>query len=146
MKTVSRTAIVPYSADAMFKLVADIESYPGFLPWCSDARVLERDEDSVIASIGIDYKGVRQAFTTRNRFQSGKVMEMQLVEGPFRVLRGFWRFTPLDENSCKVALDLEFEFANRLLGMAIGGVFSDIATRMVDAFCERATECYGGKV
>lgn len=145
MKTVSRSAIVPYSAEAMFNLVADIESYPGFLPWCSDTRILERDEDSVIASIGIDYKGVRQTFTTRNRFQPGKVMEMHLVEGPFKVLRGYWRFTPLDETSCKVALDLEFEFANRLLGVAIGGIFSDIATRMVDAFCERATECYGGK-
>jgi ribosome-associated toxin RatA of RatAB toxin-antitoxin module len=145
MKTVSRSAIVAYSADKMFDLVSDIESYPLFLPWCSDARILERGEDNVTASIGIDYKGVRQAFTTRNRFQESKVMEMQLVEGPFKVLRGFWRFTALDAESCKVALDLEFEFANRLLGLAIGGIFSDIASRMVDAFCERATERYGGK-
>jgi ribosome-associated toxin RatA of RatAB toxin-antitoxin module len=143
MTTISRSAIVPHSTADMFALVADIESYPQFLPWCGSARIVSSTAEEVVASIEISYKGVRKAFTTRNRLQPGKTMEMHLVEGPFRQLQGFWRFQPLDAGSCKVSLDLEFQFSNALVGMAIGGVFKDIAGTLVDSFCERARQKYG---
>ena len=143
MTTLSRHAIVPYSANEMYRLVSDIESYPDFLPWCGSANVLSADEEVVEASIGIDYKGVKKSFTTRNRLQKGKTMEMHLVDGPFRKLQGFWRFESLDDSACKVALDLEFEFSNRLVAMTVGRVFNDIAGKLVDSFSQRAHALYG---
>ncbi|MCG6975471.1 MAG: type II toxin-antitoxin system RatA family toxin [Acidiferrobacterales bacterium] len=143
MTTLSRHAIVSHSASAMYKLVADIESYPKFLPWCGGAKILSADTELVEASIDIDYKGVKKGFTTRNRLQHDKTMEMHLVDGPFKKLQGFWRFDPLDDNACKVSLDLEFEFSSRIVGMTIGRVFNEIAGKMVDSFCQRADEIYG---
>ncbi len=143
MSTVSRSAIVPHSAFDMYALVADIESYPEFLPWCGGSRIASSTDEEIVASIEIAYKGIRKSFTTRNRLQPGKVLEMHLVEGPFRKLQGFWRFAPLDGQSCKVSLDLEFEFSNTLVRLAVGPVFSDIAGTLVDSFCERARQKYG---
>src|SRR5258708_35839048 len=90
---IHRSALVPYSAREMFELVADIPSYPKFLPWCAAARVLSREaEDAVIASIDIDYHGVHKTFTTRNLLQRDKAMEIRLLDGPFSFLQGFWNF------------------------------------------------------
>lgn len=143
MTTLSRHAIVSHSVNDMFQLVADIESYPKFLPWCGGAKILRSDPEVVEAAIEIDYKGVKKSFTTRNRLQHDKTMEMHLVDGPFRKLQGFWRFDPLDDNACKVSLDLDFEFSSRIVGMTIGRVFNEIAGKMVDSFCQRADEIYG---
>lgn len=143
MTILSRHAIVSHSVNEMFQLVADIESYPKFLPWCGGAKILSSDPEVVEAAIEIDYKGVRKSFTTRNRLQHDKTMEMHLVDGPFKKLQGFWRFDPLDDNACKVSLDLEFEFSSRIVGMTIGRVFNEIAGKMVDSFCQRADEIYG---
>jgi len=127
----------------MYGLVADIESYGKFLPWCSGARIVARDADSVTAAIGIAYQGVHKTFTTRNRLEPGRVMELQLVNGPFKSLQGYWRFEALDERACKVSLNLEFEFSNRLLAFAVGPVFSSIANGLVESFRRRAEEIYG---
>lgn len=143
MASVARSALVPYSAQQMFDLVADVDSYRDFLPWCNDSRVLSRDEDVMEACILISKAGVERSFTTRNRLQAGKMMEMRLVEGPFRHLEGFWRFHPLREDACKVSLDLDFEFSNKMVTLAFGKVFTQIANAMVDAFVKRAREVYG---
>ena len=140
---VQKSAIVPYSPEEMYALVDDIERYPEFLPWCGSARVLERAEDTVKASIEIAKGSVRKSFTTLNRLQPGKMIEMRLVEGPFRRLEGFWRFDPLGGSGCKVRLDLEFEFASRMMSLVIGPVFNQIANTLVDAFHQRAVEVYG---
>jgi len=141
--SVQRTALVPYTPREMFDLVSDIESYPQFLPWCSGARVLSREEDEVRASIDISKGALHKTFTTLNREQPGKMIEMRLVEGPFKRLEGFWRFDPLGEGACKVSLDLEFDFATPMLRMVVGPVFSQIANSLVDAFHRRAEEVYG---
>ncbi len=144
MPHIHRHAIVPYSAAQMFALVDDVPAYPEFLPWCGSARELYRDEDEVEATVEIAKGSVRKTFTTRNRLQKDKMIEMRLVSGPFKHLEGFWRFEPLGEGqACKVSLDLDFEFANRLLSMAIGPVFNAIANSLVDAFVKRAREVYG---
>lgn len=86
MTTVSRSALVPYSAGEMYALVDDIESYPQFLPWCKSSKVFSRDEDEVRASIELARGGIQRAFTTCNRLQPGKMIEVRLVEGPFHHL------------------------------------------------------------
>ncbi len=140
---VSRMALMPYSAGEMYDLVDNIEAYPEFLPWCKSATVLSRSDDEVRANLALSRGGINKSFTTCNRLQRNKIIEMRLVEGPFNHLEGFWRFDNLGEQACKVSLDLEFEFSSRLLGLTVGPVFNQIASTLVDSFCERAVEVYG---
>lgn len=144
MPTVSRSALVRYSSEVMFRLVEDVDAYDRFLPWCKESRVLYRSEDCVRAMIVVSRSGVEKSFTTQNRSHPNKMIDIRLVEGPFRRLNGFWHFQTLPGNACKVALDLEFEFTNRLLGMAFGRVFHQVANSLVDSFVRRADELYGG--
>ncbi len=147
MTLISRNALVPYSVDEMYKLVDDIETYAAFLPWCRSTNVLSRDDNEVKASIEIARGGFNRSFTTLNRLQCNKMIEMRLVEGPFRHLNGFWRFDALkNDRASKISLDLDFEFENRLIALAVGPVFGPIANSMVDAFCKRAVEVYGERI
>jgi len=143
MTTIHKSALVPYGAEQMYKLVDDIPAYPQFLPWCGAAEEISRNEDEVQASLDISHSGVHKSFTTRNRLQPGKSIEMQLVEGPFKYLNGVWRFEALGDAGSKVGLDLEFEFSSKLLGMTFGPIFSKIAGSLVDAFIQRAQKIYG---
>ena len=143
MTCINRTALVPYSAAEMFTLVDDINAYPQFLEWCRSAEELERSADEVTARLELARGSFHKSFTTHNRMQRNKMIEMRLVEGPFRLLEGFWRFENLGERACKVLFDLEFEFSSRLVGVAATPAFSQIANTMVDAFCKRAAEIYG---
>jgi len=143
MTVVNKSALVPHSAEEMYALVDDIESYPDFLPWCKSSTVWSRDENEVKASIELARGAINKTFTTLNRVQKGKMIEIRLIDGPFRHLEGFWRFEALNEQACKVLLDLEYEFSNRLLKMTIGPVFDRIANSLMDAFCQRAGKVYG---
>lgn len=140
---IQKSALVAYTPAEMFALVSDIEAYPEFLPWCRSARVTWRGVDELKASIEMAKGSLQKAFTTHNRHQHNKMIEMRLVEGPFKRLEGFWRFDPLGEQACKVSLDLEFEFASRMLGMMIGPMFGQIANTLVDSFQQRAVQVYG---
>jgi ribosome-associated toxin RatA of RatAB toxin-antitoxin module len=143
MPTVNKSALVEFKPQAMFNIVDDVEKYSEFLPWCGSSSVLSRSEDEVKATIEISHSGMRKSFTTLNRLQPGKIIEVQLIDGPFKHLHGFWRFEALGNKGCKVTLDLEYEFSNKLLGLAIGPVFTQIANTFVDAFCKRAEAIYG---
>jgi len=143
MPVVSKSAIVPYTCAQMYELVDDIPAYQQFLPWCRSTRVWHRDEDEVKASIELARGGIQKTFTTLNRLQKDKMIEMRLVEGPFRRLEGFWRFDALNEDSCKVSLDMEYEFSSTLLKVSIGPVFNQITNTLLDAFIKRAVEIYG---
>jgi ribosome-associated toxin RatA of RatAB toxin-antitoxin module len=140
---IKRSALVHYSAQQMYDLVADIERYGEFLPWCGGARILARDGEKLEASIVIAASGLNRAFTTANRMQSGRRIEMNLKEGPFRKLHGDWHFTPLSETACKIELDLAFEFEHSIVGRILGPVFIPIANGLVDAFHLRAKQLYG---
>ncbi len=142
MTTISKSALVPYSAEEMYELVADVESYPRFLPWCAGARVLARDDAGLIAEIDMAFGGIRKTFTTRNHHTPGR-MDIRLVRGPFSRLEGSWRFDQVGDIGSRISLDLEFDFANRLLALAVGPVFSTIANSLVDSFKKRAREVYG---
>lgn len=143
MPSIERSALVPYSDEQMYALVNDIESYPQFVPGCRSAQVIEQTEQSKVARLDISKAGVGKSFTTRNTLEPSSRIGMELVDGPFRYLRGGWRFQRLDDNACKIILELEFEFANRLLGLAFGNIFNELQSRMVDAFVKRAEQVYG---
>lgn len=143
MPTVNRSALVRHSAQTMFDLVNDFESYPEFLPGCRRARLLESDRDHLIGELTLAKAGVEQSFTTRNDLYEPERIELSLVKGPFKRLQGQWLFTPMGEDACKVALEMNFEFSNRLLGVAFGKLFSQVASQLVDAFTRRADDIYG---
>lgn len=139
---VERSALVNYSQQQMFELVNDIEAYPQFMDGCSGAKVLARGDDWLEARLELSKAGVSQSFVTRNLLQPPHSMTMNLVDGPFKSLRGVWRFTALGPQACKVAFELEFELKNRLLGMAVGKLFESVSNKQVDALCARARQIY----
>ncbi|MDD2739707.1 MAG: type II toxin-antitoxin system RatA family toxin [Methylomonas lenta] len=143
MSVVQKSALVKYSAQQMFDLVDDIESYPQFLPWCSGSRVLRREDDIVEGEIQIAKAGFNKSFTTRNRLDRGGRIQISLLDGPFKSLEGFWSFMPLREDASKVSLDLEFEMAGKLASLAFGPVFNQICNTMLSSFTQRAKAIYG---
>ena len=143
MAVVHKTVFLGYSAQQMFDLVAQVEDYPKFLPWCGEVKVLERGENTLVATLAIHYHGIRQSFTTSNANTPFNQMKMTLVDGPFKCLDGTWSFKALREDACKVEFDLHYEFSNRMLEQLIGPVFGVIANSMVDSFCKRAETVYG---
>ena len=142
MKRIARSAIVEHSAQEMFALVNDIESYPRFLPWCTAAVVEERTPTRVRATLTAGMRGLRQSFTTENDVQPGESIEMRLVKGPFRRFSAAWRFRALSAEACAVEFSLEYEMAGPL-GRLLAPLFDHIADTMVDAFTRRAAELYG---
>lgn len=140
--SIHRSALVMHSADQMYALVNDVQSYPQFLPWCATAQISEQGADFVVATLEVAKGGVRQRFTTRNTLGDQRI-DMALVDGPFSRLGGYWEFHPLREDACKVSLTLEFELKQGLAKMAFGPVFNQAANSMVDAFCARAKQIYG---
>ena len=140
MKKISRTAIVEHSAEAMHALVEDIESYPRFLPWCREARIVERGAGGTQARLTVGLRGLRQSFTTRNVSQPGRAIDMRLVEGPFRSFAASWRFIPLAERACRIEYAMEYEFSSRVLAKVLEPLFDGMADTMVDAFIRRADE------
>jgi ribosome-associated toxin RatA of RatAB toxin-antitoxin module len=144
MSSVSRSAIVNHSAQEMFALVSGIESYPMFLPWCDKATVAERGPGRTVATLRINFRGLKEEFTTENRDRPDERIDMKLVSGPFRRLEGSWRFTPLSDRACKIELNLRYEFASALLGRVVGAVFDEIAGSLVDAFARQAEKRFGG--
>lgn len=143
MHRVERSLLVPYSAAEMFALVADVASYPRFLPWCAGTQVEPQADGSLVARVDIDFRGLRSHFATHNEQDAPHAIRMRLVDGPFRSLGGEWTFAPLREDACKVHLTLQFQFAAGLMGRLLAPVFEHIATSMIDAFSRRAETIYG---
>ena len=142
MPSITRSALVSYSAANMYSLVHDVAAYPAFLPWCANASVAEQSETHQLATVFMDKRMQGLKFTTRNRLDTDEAIYMTLVDGPFKKLQGVWRFTPIDEKACKVELAIEFEFKSRVLSALLGGAFSKICDTMVAAFVKRADEVY----
>ncbi len=143
MPVVEKSALVRHSAADMYRLVIEVEHYQDFLPWCCESRLLSRTETEVCGELTVCNLGIRQTFSTCNDLIENQRVGIQLRKGPFRKLEGAWTFTELGEKACKVELRLEFEFAGRLIDMAFGAFFGQIANTLVDSFCKRADEVYG---
>ncbi|GKT11218.1 MAG: hypothetical protein ISEC1_P0181 [Thiomicrorhabdus sp.] len=143
MKKIARTALLPYSAQQMFDIVNNVVAYPDFLPWCGQSEVFSESSSEMVASVTIAKAGIKQAFQTQNHLVSGERIEMTLIDGPFKELRGEWVFKVLDTDACKIQFEVEFEVNSGLLNAAIGPIFEHISTTLVDSFCERAKQVYG---
>lgn len=143
MRKVSRSALVPYSAEDMYALVEDVDSYPDFLPWCNDVEVHFRKGNVVEATLELHRSRISRHFRTRNTMRPTESMHLELVAGPFRHLCGSWQFQKLGEAGSKVSLHLEFEFDSRTLDLLIGAFFEETCNSLVDAFTRRAKDVYG---
>jgi len=143
MTTITRSALVMHSAGQMFDLVNDVRRYPEFLQGCKATEVIAEGDDFIEATLTIAKAGVNQSFSTRNTLIRPERMEMRLLDGPFTRFEGVWHFQALSDEACKVSLDMEFDVANKLAGVALGAVFKQVANMMVDSFVKRAKEIYG---
>lgn len=142
MTRIEKTALVKFSAQQMFDLVNDIESYPQFLPWCSNSRIIKREGNIVEAELSISKGGFQKSFSTRNELDMGKQMTVSLIDGPFSHLAGVWQFQPLREDASKILFDLDFELSGKLASLAFGAVFNQICNTMVSSFTQRAKVVY----
>jgi coenzyme Q-binding protein COQ10 len=134
--------IVPFTREQMWDLVADVERYPQFLPWCVGARVRERTDTLQVAEMVIGFGPFRERFTSRNALLRPDSIKVRYEHGPFRYLHNDWNFIA-DPRGCKVDFQIDFEFRSRLLQAAIGVVFNEATRRMVNAFLRRAREIHG---
>jgi len=137
MTIIERSALIPFSVEQIFDLVADIERYPDFLDGCVGAEVRERAADNVVATLRLSRAGVSHSFTTRNILYRPERMELTLVEGPFDHFSGTWRFRALGESACKSHCVLSFN-GRGLVSVAAGRLFDKVAVDLVDAVVTRA--------
>jgi ribosome-associated toxin RatA of RatAB toxin-antitoxin module len=142
MHQLSKSALVPYSAEQMYQLVNQVDDYPKFLNWCSDASILKQTSDQIIASVEINKSGFNQSFTTINTLTPNQRIDMKLKEGMFKHLKGAWVFTKLNDQACKIELNLSFSFASKILDLAISPIFTSIANSQLEAFVARAKAVY----
>jgi ribosome-associated toxin RatA of RatAB toxin-antitoxin module len=143
LPTVKRSARVPYTTEQMFDLVNDVEAYPKFLHWCRSARIESQQGNTVEATLEIGLLGFHQSFRTRNTLQRPERIGIDLVSGPFRRLRGEWRFSAADQG-CDISLTLTFEVTVSPFGVVFAKVFEELAVAQMTAFVERAKKVYGG--
>ena len=148
MTSHAETKYLPYTAKEMFNLVADISSYPEFLPWCAAARVKKEIQQGAVkqieADLVISFKVFREKFGSRVLLDtSNYVIETDYIDGPFRYMHSVWSFKNREEG-CEVKFDVDFEFKNAMLQSIIGLVFNDAMQRIVRAFERRASDLYTG--
>jgi coenzyme Q-binding protein COQ10 len=143
MPRFSEHKTMPYTADQVFDLVADIEKYPQFLPWCVGARIIRREGDVVIADLDIGFKLVRETFTSRVTLTRPTGIHVDYVAGPMRTMINEWTFEPTEDGNCVVTVVNDFEFKSRTLQILMGNFFTDVAHRMVTSFEDRARRLYG---
>ena len=143
MPTHAEQKPLPYAPEQMFNLVADIEKYPEFLPWCVGTRIRSREGDVLIADMVIGYKMFRERFTSRVELTHPGRVDVSYYEGPFKYLNNHWIFMEQPDGTCVVDFYVDFEFRSRLLQKMIGVVFEKAVQIMVSAFEERADQVYG---
>ena len=143
MTVIERSALLPHAVEQVFDLVADIERYPEFLEGCVGAEIHERGDETVTATLKLSRAGISHGFTTRNTMQRPERIELTLVDGPFDAFSGQWVFRALGDAACKTSLQLHFELASGLAGVAAGKLFDRVALDLVDAVVRRANQQLG---
>jgi coenzyme Q-binding protein COQ10 len=149
LPTHAEKRVVPYTPEQMFDLVAGIERYPEFLPWCMAARIKSRetvpgtDQSVVIADLVIGFKMIRERYTSKVTMERPGRIDVVYLEGPLKHLTNHWRFEPLPAGGTLVDFYVDFEFRSKLLQTIIGALFHEALRRMVSAFDARAKQLYG---
>jgi coenzyme Q-binding protein COQ10 len=143
MATHAERRVLPYTPEQLFTLVADVERYPEFLPWCLGARVRERTANTITADLLIGFKMIRERFTSRVVLDRPGRIDVSYSEGPFRYLNNHWDFIPQPGGQCLIDFYVDFEFRSRMLQKIIEMLFNEAVKRMVGAFEARARQLYG---
>ena len=144
MPTHAEKRSVPYTPAQMFDLVADVERYPEFLPWCAATRIRRRESGNVIvADMVIGFKGLRERFTSRVGLHGPRRIDVTYAEGPFRYLNNHWVFESREDGGCDIDFFVDFEFRSKMLQKVMARLFNEAVQRMVGAFERRARALYG---
>ncbi len=143
MPTHAEKRFLPYTPEQLFDLVAEVEAYPEFLPWCLSIRVRKREENVITADMVIGFKIFRERFTTRVTLRRPGRIDVTYTQGPFKYLNNHWLFEPHGDGGCIIDFYVDFEFRTRLLQKAIGVVFNEAVRVMVSAYERRAKQLYG---
>jgi len=142
MPTHAEQRVLPYTPEQLFDLVADVERYPEFLPWCVGARVRERRDNLIVADLLIGFRMFRERFTSKVTLARPRRIDVAYSDGPFRYLNNHWIFEPAD-GGCRIDFFVDFEFHSAILQKLIGVLFNEAVRRMVAAFETRARQLYG---
>jgi coenzyme Q-binding protein COQ10 len=142
MPSHSEQRVLPYTAEQLFALVAGVEHYPEFLPWCLGARIYERRPDRIVAELVVGFRLLRERFVSRVTLDPPRRIDVTYQEGPFAYLNNHWVFTPVADG-CRIDFFVDFDFRSRLLQKVMGVVFGEAVRRMVGAFEKRARDLYG---
>jgi coenzyme Q-binding protein COQ10 len=147
MPSHTESRVVPYTAELMYSIAADVERYPEFVPWCADLRVLKREEvgarEILLCETVVGFKGLRERYTSRATLVARDFrIDVTQVDGMFRKLETHWRFTP-EGKGCRIDFSIAFEFKSRVLSAVAGGAFALVVSRMTHAFEERARKLSG---
>ena len=143
MSSFHKQVNVPYTAEQMYDLINDINAYSTFIPLCTSSEVHEELDHKLRATIKIAKGKIGFGFTTVNTMEKGRSIAMNLENGPFKTLKGIWQFTPLGKAECIISLHFDFDFSNKLLGVALGGLFKQLCDSMVESFRKQAVIRYG---
>ena len=143
MPTHAEKITLPYTPEQLFDMVAAVEEYPEFLPWCVATRIRERNDEMVLADMVIGFKVFRERFSTRVEWDRPGRIDVAYSEGPFKYLNNHWIFEPHGDGECLIDFFVDFEFRSKTLQLIIGVVFHEAMRRIVRAFEERAEQLYG---
>jgi len=152
MPTHAEQRVLPYTPRQLFDLVADVERYPEFLPWCAAARITKREGKVFYADLVVGFHVARETFTSKVTLSApGDLpnascrVDVTYLNGPFRYLNNHWIFEPAGDGSCRIDFFIDFAFRSAFLQRIMGAVFNEAVRRMVSAFETRAAKIYGGK-
>jgi coenzyme Q-binding protein COQ10 len=144
MPTHAEQRLLPYTPEQLFDLVADVERYPEFLPWCVGARIKSRKGNELVADLVIGFKMIRERFTSLVKLdRPGRRIDVTYTEGPFRYLDNHWKFIAEPDGRTRIDFFVDFEFKSIILQKIIGALFNEAVRRMVGAFEARAKQLYG---
>ena len=143
MPTHAEKRVLPYTPEQLFDLVATVERYPEFLPWCLASRITRREENVIYADLVIGFRMARERFSSKVTLHHPDRIDVKYLKGPMRYLNNHWRFTPRENGGCLVDFYVDFEFRSVVLQKLIGVLFNEAVRRMVDAFDARARDLYG---
>lgn len=143
MVTRLHTHYLPYSPEQLYDLVADIEKYPDFLPWCAAVRVLSQSETEMLADLSVGYKVFRETFRSRVHLTPKTRIDVEYINGPFQRLNNHWVFKEGAESGTDIEFFIDFEFKNKLFQSATQMVFESAFDQMLSSFEKRAQEVYG---
>jgi coenzyme Q-binding protein COQ10 len=143
MPTHAEKRVLPYTPEQLFDLVAQIERYPEFLPWCVAARIRSREGNTVVADLVIGFKMVRERYTSRVVLDRPRRIDVAYLEGPLKHMNNHWQFTPHPSGGTEIDFFVDFEFHSKMLQALIGALFHEALRRLVGAFEARAKQLYG---